>query len=48
LIEVLLAPIWAWIFLSETLSANTALGGAVLLAAVGLNAGFGLRGAQQN
>jgi len=47
LIEVLLAPGWAWIFLSETLSANTALGGAVLLAAVGLNAGFGLRGAQQ-
>ena len=47
LIEVLLAPVWAWIFLSETLSANTALGGAVLLAAVGLNAGFGLRGAQQ-
>lgn len=47
LIEVLLAPAWAWIFLSETLSANTALGGAVLLAAVGLNAGFGLRGAQQ-
>ena len=48
LIEVLLAPIWAWIFLSETLSANTALGGAVLLTAVGLNASFGLRGAQQN
>lgn len=46
LIEVLLAPLWAWVFLSETLSSNTALGGAVLLAAVGLNAGFGLRGAQ--
>ena len=42
LIEVLLAPLWAWALLSETLSANTALGGAVLLTAVALNAALGL------
>lgn len=43
LIEVLLAPLWAWAVLSETLSTNTALGGAVLLAAVALNAALGLK-----
>lgn len=42
LVEVLLAPIWAWAMLGETLSANSAWGGAVLLAAVVLNAGLGL------
>jgi drug/metabolite transporter (DMT)-like permease len=46
LIEVLLAPLWAWAVLSETLSANSALGGAVLLGAMVLNAGLGLRGAR--
>lgn len=43
LIEVLLAPLWAWAFLGETLSPNSALGGAVLLTAVALNAALGLR-----
>lgn len=43
LIEVLLAPLWAWALLGQTLSPNTALGGAVLLAAVALNAALGLR-----
>jgi drug/metabolite transporter (DMT)-like permease len=43
LIEVLLAPLWAWAGLGETLSPNSALGGAVLLAAVVLNAALGLR-----
>ena len=43
LVEVLLAPIWAWAILNETLSTNTALGGAVLLAAVTLNALIGMR-----
>ena len=47
LIEVLLAPVWAWAVLGETLSANSALGGAVLLAAVVLNAALGLRTARQ-
>ena len=42
LVEVLLAPLWAWAFLGETLSTNTALGGAVLLAAVALNALIGM------
>jgi drug/metabolite transporter (DMT)-like permease len=44
LIEVLLAPLWAWVILGETLSSNSAFGGAVLLAAVVLNAALGLRG----
>lgn len=44
LVEVLLAPVWAWAVLSETLSPNTALGGTVLLIAVILNA---LAGAAQ-
>jgi len=48
LVEVLLAPMWAWVFLRETLSSNTALGGAILLAAVALNAAFGLRAARPN
>ena len=47
LIEVLLAPVWAWAVLGETLSANSALGGAVLLTAVVLNAALGLRTARQ-
>ena len=47
LIEVLLAPVWAWAVLGETLSANSAFGGAVLLTAVVLNAALGLRTARQ-
>lgn len=43
LVEVLLAPVWAWAILNETLSPNTALGGSVLLAAVVLNALFGMQ-----
>jgi drug/metabolite transporter (DMT)-like permease len=38
LIEVLLAPIWVWVLLGETASANTFLGGGVLLTGVLLNA----------
>ena len=38
LAEVLLAPIWAWLFLDETMTQGTILGGTVLLAAVILNA----------
>jgi drug/metabolite transporter (DMT)-like permease len=30
-IEVMLAPLWVWLFLGETASANTFLGGAILL-----------------
>jgi drug/metabolite transporter, DME family len=41
LIEVLLGPIWVWLFLGETASAATFVGGGVLLAAVALNAIIG-------
>jgi drug/metabolite transporter, DME family len=43
LIEVLLAPLWVFLFLGETASAETFVGGAVLLAAVALNAVMGAR-----
>ena len=46
LIEVLLAPIWVFVFLRETASAATFVGGGVLLAAVALNAMMGARGAR--
>ena len=45
LIEVLLAPVWVWLVVGETVSQGTLLGGAVLLAAVVLNA-WGGRGAR--
>jgi drug/metabolite transporter (DMT)-like permease len=38
LVEVLLAPVWVWLFLGETVSRGTLIGGAVLLAAVVMNA----------
>ncbi|KAF0174424.1 MAG: hypothetical protein FD162_1247 [Rhodobacteraceae bacterium] len=38
LVEVLLAPLWVWLVLGETVSQGTLIGGAVLLAAVLLNA----------
>lgn len=38
LIEVLLAPLWVWVFLGETVSSGTFVGGAILLAAVAFNA----------
>lgn len=43
MIEVLLAPVWVWLFLDETASAQTFLGGAILMAAVGFNAVSGAR-----
>lgn len=43
LIEVLLAPMWVFVFLGETASAATFAGGGVLLAAVALNAVMGAR-----
>lgn len=38
LMEVLLAPVWVWLVLGETARAGTLAGGAVILAAVVLNA----------
>ncbi len=42
MIEVLLAPVWAWAVLAETASRGTLVGGAVVLAAVAINALAGL------
>lgn len=38
LAEVLLGPLWVWLFLGETISANTLYGGLVLLSAIVFNA----------
>lgn len=43
LAEVLLGPLWVWLFLGETASFNTLIGGAVLLAAIAGNAVSGKR-----
>jgi len=43
LAEVLLAPLWVWLFLGETASLNTLIGGVVLLAAIAGNALSGKR-----
>ncbi|MCZ8332804.1 MAG: DMT family transporter [Rhodobacteraceae bacterium] len=42
-IEVMLAPLWVWLFLGETASSATFLGGAILLVAVTLNGISGAR-----
>ena len=38
LAEVVLAPLWVWLVLGETVSRNTLIGGAILLAAITANA----------
>lgn len=43
LAEVLLGPVWVWLFLGETASINTLMGGAVLLVAIAGNAISGKR-----
>ncbi len=43
LAEVVLGPLWVWLFLGETAGLYTLLGGAVLLAAIAGNALSGLR-----
>ena len=43
LAEVLLGPFWVWFLLGETVSMNTLIGGAVLLAAIAANALSGKR-----
>ena len=45
LVEVMLAPLWVWLVLGETASAATFAGGAIVLAAVVLNAVAGARAA---
>jgi drug/metabolite transporter (DMT)-like permease len=39
----MLAPIWVWLFLGETASVGTFVGGGILLAAVAFNALSGAR-----
>lgn len=41
--EVMLAPVWVWLVLGEGASTGTFLGGAILLAAIALNALTGMR-----
>jgi drug/metabolite transporter, DME family len=41
--EIMLAPVWVWLFLGETASVGTFVGGAILLAAVMMNAIAGAR-----
>jgi drug/metabolite transporter, DME family len=43
MVEVMLAPVWVWLFLAETASLNTFIGGAILLCAVAFNALSGAR-----
>ena len=43
LAEVLLGPVWVWLFLGETASFNTLAGGAILLVAIAGNAVSGKR-----
>jgi drug/metabolite transporter (DMT)-like permease len=42
-LEVLLAPVWVWLFLGEATTRGTLIGGAVLLTAVAANTLVGLR-----
>ena len=41
--EVVLSPLWVWLFLSETVSLYTLAGGAILLMALAGNAISGMR-----
>ncbi len=43
LAEVVLGPLWVWLFLGETAGVNTLIGGAILLAAIVGNAVSGMR-----
>ena len=43
MVEVVLAPVWVWLFLDETTSAGTLAGGAILLLALAMNALSGMR-----
>lgn len=43
LAEVLLGPLWVWLFLGESTGANTLIGGAILLVAIAGNAVSGAR-----
>ena len=40
--EVLLGPFWVWLFIGETASKNTLIGGSILMLAIAANAIFGM------
>ena len=43
MVEIMLAPVWVWLFLGETTSSGTLIGGAILLLAITINALSGMR-----
>ena len=43
MVEVMLGPVWVWLFLNETATTGTFVGGAILLAAIAGNALSGAR-----
>jgi drug/metabolite transporter (DMT)-like permease len=43
MVEVMLAPVWVWLFLGETAGAATLAGGLVLMCGLMLNALTGIR-----
>ncbi len=43
MLEVMLGPVWVWLFLNETATPATFLGGAILLGAIAGNALSGAR-----
>lgn len=43
LAEVMLAPVWVWLFLGESTTKDTLIGGAILLVAIAFNAVSGMR-----
>ena len=48
MVEVVLAPVWAWIILREQAEFSTLLGGGILLFALILNALLGVKRSSQN
>jgi drug/metabolite transporter (DMT)-like permease len=46
MVEVMLGPVWVWLFLNETATGGTLLGGVILLAAIAGNALSGARRAR--
>jgi drug/metabolite transporter, DME family len=43
MVEIMLAPVWVWLILSETTTRGTLAGGSILLAAIAINALSGMR-----
>ena len=43
LLEIILGPIWAWMFFSESPTAQTLIGGVILLSAIFIQTSAGLK-----